>query len=258
MSKLTLIHVPVSHYSEKVRWALDHKQVPHVRRWPPGGTHPLVTFLVTRGRHQTVPVLVMDGEPIGDSTAIIARLEQRFPEPPLYPAEPEERRRALELEDWLDEELGPYIRRMAYHHLTSDPATLIELAEHQIQYGHSALMGFSTRVLRRFLDLRFSTASPELAADAERKVVAALDRLDVELDGREYLCGERFGVADLTAAALLYPIVMPPQVPWRPTRFPQAWIDFQEAQAGRPSLDWVAEIYRRHRTPAAHAERVAA
>ena len=75
---LTLIHVPVSHYSEKARWALDYKRIPHTRRWPPGGFHPVVTWILTRGRHQTVPVLVMDGEAIGDSTEIIRRLEERF------------------------------------------------------------------------------------------------------------------------------------------------------------------------------------
>ena len=81
-----LCHVPVSHYSEKARWALDYKRIPHTRRWPPGGFHPLVTWILTRGRHQTVPVLVLDGEGIGDSTEIIRRLEERFPEPALYPS----------------------------------------------------------------------------------------------------------------------------------------------------------------------------
>ena len=76
-SRPTLIHVPVSHYSEKARWALDYKRIPHTRRWPPAGFHPLVTYIVTRGAHQTVPVLMIDGEGVGDSTEIIRRLEAR-------------------------------------------------------------------------------------------------------------------------------------------------------------------------------------
>ena len=55
-------------------------------------------------------MLVLDGEAIGDSTRIIEALERRYPEPPLYPADPEERRRALEIEDFFDEELGPHVR----------------------------------------------------------------------------------------------------------------------------------------------------
>jgi glutathione S-transferase len=242
-----LCHVPVSHYSEKVRWALDHKRVPHTRRWPPGGFHPVVSFILTRGKHQTVPVLVMDGEGIGDSTEIIRRLEECYPDPALYPADPEERRRALELEDFFDEEIGPYVRRMAYHHLTSEPDLLAELALHQIQYGHPATIGMSKAVLKRFLDLRFSTDDAELAKAAEDRVVAALDRLDAELEGRTFLAGESFGVADLTAASLLYPMVMPPQVPWRPSRLPDAWSAFNEAQRERPAYAFVERIYAEHR-----------
>ncbi|MEA2408760.1 MAG: glutathione S-transferase [Thermoleophilaceae bacterium] len=247
VTRLTLVHVPVSHYSEKARWALDHKRIPHTRRWPPGGTHPLVTWLLTRGQHQTVPVLVMDGEGIGDSTEIIRRLEERFPEPPLYPAEPAERRRALELEDYFDEQLGPYTRRLVYHHLTSDPELLAELAAHQVQWGLDSLSGVSKRVLKLFLNLRFATDDPERAKRAEEKVVAALDRLDAELEGREYLAGDGFSVADLTAASLLYPIALPPQTPWRPSRLPDAWLDFNTAHGDRPSVRYVLKMYRRHR-----------
>jgi glutathione S-transferase len=243
----TLIHVPVSHYSEKARWALAFKRIPHTRRWPPGGLHPLVSLIVTRGRHDTVPVLVLDGEAIGDSTRIIRRLEERYPEPPLYPEGEADRRRALELEDFFDEELGPYIRRWAYHHLTHDSELLAELTAHQMQYVPQAALAPVMPGLRLFLDRRFSTESPERAAVAEGKVSAALDRLEAELDGGDYLVGDRFSVADLTAAALLYPLVLPPQTPWRPTRLPRAWAEFSETHQGRPALEWVAETYRRHR-----------
>jgi glutathione S-transferase len=242
-----LIHVPVSHYSEKVRWALDLKRVPHIRRWPPGGLHPLASLVATHGRHDTVPALVFDEEAIGDSTAIIGRLEERYPDPSLYPEAAADRRRALELEDFFDEELGPYIRRWAYHHLTRDAELIAELAAHQMQYLPDAALTVAKPGLRLFLNLRFSTASPDRARAAEEKVVAALDRLEAELDGGEYLVGGHFTVADLTAAALLYPLVMPAQVAWRPSRLPRAWSEFLETHEGRPSLEWVAEMYRRHR-----------
>ena len=109
------------------------------------------------------------------------------------------------------------------------------------------MLGLNKRVLNRFLDLRFSTCSPERARKAEDRVVVALDRLDAELEGREYLAGDRFSVADLTAASLLYPFVLPPGTPWRPTRLPDAWVEFSEANRGRPCHAWVAAMYRRHR-----------
>ena len=43
-------------------------------------------------------MLELDGRAIGDSTAIIATLEEYRPEPALYPADAEERARALALD----------------------------------------------------------------------------------------------------------------------------------------------------------------
>ena len=84
----TLWHIAISHYSEKVRWALDYKSVEHERRTAPPGLHIAVALWLSRGRAFTFPILELDGRRIADSTAIIAALEQRFPEPPLYPADP--------------------------------------------------------------------------------------------------------------------------------------------------------------------------
>lgn len=118
----TLWHISVSHYSEKARWALDHKRVPHVRRAVSiPGLHIPASMLLTGGASHTYPVLEIDGRAIGDSSEIIAALEERHPERPLYPADPEQRRRALELEDFFDEELGPHIRLLAFHELGKDP-----------------------------------------------------------------------------------------------------------------------------------------
>ena len=86
MTRPLLWHLPISHFSEKVRWALDSKRVPHRRRIMPPGLHPFGGLLLTGGRQYTMPVLEMDGRRIGDSTAIIAALEERHPEVDVYTA----------------------------------------------------------------------------------------------------------------------------------------------------------------------------
>ena len=121
---ITLWHVPIAHYSEKARWALAYKNVEHDRKSPPPGPHMAIALALTRGRQKTFPVLALNGDRVGDSTAIIAALEERYPDPPLYPADPAERRRALALEDWFDEELGPHLRLLGWHELSRDPARL--------------------------------------------------------------------------------------------------------------------------------------
>ena len=218
------------------------------------GAHPPVTYLLTRGEHQTVPVLTIDGRSIGDSTAVIAELEARFPEPRLYPDDPDERHRALELEEWFDEQLGPYIRRWAYHEILSDPEAVVELAYKQVPTARPSTIGFTTRVLKFFLDARFGVRSEEKARRAEEKVMQALDRLEEELEGREFLCGDAFSVADLTAASLFYPLALPPEGPWTPRRIPPAWEERTGALRDRPGCRWIAQTYARHRLSGARSE----
>ncbi len=258
MTGITLWHVPISHYSEKARWALDVKRIPHTRRRLLGGTHPAMTYLLTRGEHQTVPVMTVDGRGIGDSTAVIAELEARFPDPALYPADPAKRARALELEEFFDEELGPYIRRWAYHLITRDPESVAELAFNQMPWVTPAQLPVATRTLSYFLDLRFRVRSEERAQRAEEKVMAALDRLESELGDGDFLVGDTFTVADLTAASLLYPLALPPEGPWQPKHLPEAWLARMDAARDRRGVRWVSEIYARHRRAARREAALAA
>lgn len=257
----TLWHINVSHYSEKVRWALAWKGIEHRRRAPIPSVHMAVALWLTRGAHYTFPVLSLDGRNIGDSTAIVAALEQRHPQAPLYPEDPAERRRALELEDFFDEELGPPIRQLVWHELSKDPdrfalvmertspPSLVRFSKPAAQYG------------RVFTALRFAARSEETAERSRAKVVAALDRLEAELEagGGEYLAGDSFTVADLTAAALFYPVALPEGAPLPPDQpLPDDYQRFREPLKDRPGTQWVKEIFRRHRRPAKDAAAVAA
>ncbi len=66
------------------------------------------------------PVLKIGGLVIAGSAAIIDALEANYPDPPLYPADPEQRRDALALQSWFDEEVGPSIRRSLLAELPQD------------------------------------------------------------------------------------------------------------------------------------------
>jgi glutathione S-transferase len=254
MSKPVLWHIPVSHYNEKVRWALAFKGVEHERRAPPPGAHMLVALWLTRGAQKTFPVLQLDGEAIGDSTAIIAELDRRHPDPPLYPQDPADRRRALELEDYFDENLGAEIRLIAWHDLTADrdgpgmePVTRSALPPALARYApvRAAANAFGST----YVGLRFGVRSDEAAARARERVVAALDRLEAELGDREYLVGDRFTVADLTAASLFYPLAQPAEGPRVIVEMPPGFERWAAPLRERPGCDWVRTMFARHRAP---------
>jgi glutathione S-transferase len=244
----TLWHIPISHYNEKARWALEYKGVEHQRKAPTPPAHMLVSLALTRGRHFTFPVLGVNGSSIGDSTAIIAWLEEHHPEPALYPADPDERRRALALEDWFDEELGPQMRLLGFHEVTNDPRVLEEVAALILPSAIARFRGPAAAGVRTLLNLRFGVGSEERADRARAAVVGALDRIESELGDREYLAGDGFSVADLTAAALLYPLVLPPEGPQLPAPS-EAYEAFRAPLKDRRGFRWVAEMFRRHRRP---------
>ena len=243
----TLWHIAISHYSEKVRWALDYKSVEHERRTAPPGLHIAVALWLSRGRAFTFPILELDGRRIADSTAIIAALEQLRPEPPLYPADPEERRRALELEEFFDEELGPYARRLPFYEARRDPELVDQITARVSPKLHAHLGRALVPYCRTFAAVRYGAASSRAADTARQKIIAAIDRLEAELGEHDYLAGDRFTVADLTAAALLYPIVRPPEAPVVTDRIPEPFERFRDTLRERRGYRWVQQIFHRHR-----------
>jgi glutathione S-transferase len=245
--KPTLWHIVISHYSEKARWALDYKSVEHERRAPLPGAHAAIALALTRGRHNTFPILHLDGRNVGDSSGIIAALEERYPEPPLYPEDPADRRRALALEDWFDEELGPHIRLMMFHEALKAPDEFADVVARMSPAPMRRFKGAAGAYAAAWTKLRFRVGSAQRADAARPKVLAALDRLEAELGDDDYLVGDSFSVADLTAAALLYPIVQPPEGPSEIDRLPAGVERFREPLRQRPGYQWVEEMFRRHR-----------
>jgi glutathione S-transferase len=245
-----LWQLQISHYNEKVRWALDYKRIPHTRRSTLPGMHRLIAKRLA-GIY-TTPVMTIDGEAIGDSSAILAAIEERWPEPPLLPENALQRRRALRLEEFFDEQLGPHIRRALYWELLQRPDLVRPLFTNGQTAGGRALIhaGFPMlRVaMRRLMNIR-----EDPAARSRQKTVEALDVLEKELGDREYLVGNSFTLADLTAAALFYPLAgPPPEYPYptvRPAEVSDSAAAFIESMADRRGAHWVADMYRRHRLP---------
>lgn len=242
-----LWHFPVSHFNEKVRWALDWKRIPHVRKALFLDYLPKALWATGR---PTLPILFLDGRAIGDSTRILEALEQYRADPPLYPRDEASRRRAVELEDFFDEELGHQIRAAIlgpmFH---EDPDGVIAALSLGMGLGDG-----TRRALRMLFPIfaafykRRHRIRPSTVEEAPAKVRAALDRIRTELRPSGYLVGDCFTVADLTAAALFSPLVMPKEFPYPfPEPVPSSFAALRDSLSGHPAFEWVAGIYHRHR-----------
>lgn len=234
-----------SHYNEKVRWALDHKRVAHRRRSYLPGMHVLPMLRLT-GQKQ-VPVWCEDGRAIAGSAAIIADLERRHPQPALLPVDPDERARAVEIQRCFDDDVGGPLRAAAFHEWLADGGYMTALFA-----GHAGALTRGTyratfpllrAVMRADMQL-----TPERAAEGLARAAEAFDFVAAHAGPRGYLVGDRFTLADLAAAAILAPAVLPPEFPYPLPQPPSpTFRGFIERWAAHPGAAWVRDMYRRHR-----------
>lgn len=205
---LRLVTIPISHYCEKARWALQraglaYREEPHVQ-----GLHRL--YARRAGGGITVPVLVTPEGAIGESDEILSWVDQRTaPGRRLFPEEPTESELVRSLARGFDERLGPTGRRLIYVRMFEQPQLML-------RYNNQGVPRWEDRVLRHSLPLatRFINRALDITPGVEVQDEAVVWRefdtvAELISDGRPYLTGERFTAADLTFAALAAPVTLP-------------------------------------------------
>lgn len=205
-----LITIPISHFCEKARWALERTGVPYREQAHLQVFH---RFAVRRaGGGRTAPVFVWGGRVLADSADILEAASAQAPSGRrLFPDDAEAAADVRALQRDFDERLGPEGRRWMYNELRGR-------ADIARGYGCTGVPDWqrrlfpvfypaATRIIDRVLDV-----SPETGARSEVAVKATFDEIAERLsDGRPFLCGDGFTAADLTFSALAAAVLMPPE-----------------------------------------------
>jgi len=240
----TLITIPFSHYCEKARWALERCGV----RYEEEGHLPLYHYLANRrvGAGRTVPVLRDGATLLTDSSDIVAWADAQKPGS-LLPTGPT-RAEALALEDQFDRQLGPATRRWAYFHLLPRK-DLDYLVTRGVPPWQAASLKLTRPIAIALLKrgLKIDAAG---AARSKQKIDEQFADVAQRLaDGRRYLLGDRFTIADLTFAALAAPVLVPREHPFglpQPEELPTAR-DQIEAWRATKAGQFALRIYADHR-----------
>jgi glutathione S-transferase len=125
---ITLYGTKPSPPTHSVRLMLESKGLDHKDVWLLPGLHP--ALLRTRGfRGGTVPGIKIDGRRLQESRAISRALDELKPDPPLFPADPEQRLEVEEAERWGDEVLQDVPRRIVRWLSVHRPETRVMIAE---------------------------------------------------------------------------------------------------------------------------------
>jgi glutathione S-transferase len=210
---------------------LEHKRVPYRRVDVVTLLHPVVVRLhgfdaggQTRSaggrrtlglrigdRLGTVPALAADGHRISTNHGIARFLDDHYPEPPLFPADPEQRAAVEGAERWANETLQMAARRILGATAGHDRATFSRSAGD----GRLGYLLYKRALMRRLIIPRILRGVFAVSPRAERELLAELplmlDRIDAWIaDG--VLGGAELNAADFMVAPSLALILYRPDV----------------------------------------------
>lgn len=139
--KMRLISISISHYVEKVRWALELGS----NDWTEDGhlpaLHYFFTLPVTINKSMTPCLVTREKEIpfISDSTMILKYLCKTDPKLNfLYP--PDKEKEVDEIEDFLDQNLGVSLRRFAYSNILRDKTLACEIFSAELPWIEKKLV----------------------------------------------------------------------------------------------------------------------
>ena len=226
----TLYVIPGSHSCRSAMLMLEHKQVPYRRvdlvtllhpilarlhgfdaggqSRSIGGRRPL-TLRIADGLG-TVPGLVCDGQRISTNHRIARFLDERHPEPPLLPADAEQRSAVEEAERWANDTLQMDARRIITAAVRRDPSAVSRLGDGRLGYLLYK-RALARRILIPTLVCRAFAPSPATERKLLAELPATLDRIDGWIaDG--VLGAAQPNVADFMVAPSLALILYRPDV----------------------------------------------
>jgi glutathione S-transferase len=225
VKKATLFAVPASHPSLAAELMLRVKGVDYRRVDLVAVVHRGV-LRVLGFPGITVPALRLEGKRVQGTREIAAALDALRPDPPLLPADPDQRRAVTEAEEWADKQFQPVPRRLVWAALRRDRSTMAT-------YLAGAKLGVPVPVAARMgapvirAAARTNEATDENVRKDLAELPALLDHIDALLAAGT-IGGAQPNVADFqiaTSTALLATLE-----------------DAQPLLAGRPALEHARRI----------------
>jgi glutathione S-transferase len=198
--KVRLYTIPGSHPGVAVQAMLAHKGIPFKRTdLLPVISRGVVRVLGFPG--PTVPAIKIDGEKVQGSREIARELDRLRPDPPLFPADPEQRAAVEEAERFGDEELQHPVRQIIWWAFQRDKSPLRS-------YSEGARLGVPIGLAVRTagpiiaLEKRINEATDENVRADLARFGEMLDRIDAWIEAG-ILDGEQPNAADFQIAPSL-------------------------------------------------------
>ena len=243
-----LYQFPLSHFCEKARWLLDHKELDYVAQNVIPGVHRALAKIKTG--QNNFPILRDQDRWIGESTQIALYLDEQYPEHTLLRADRKLREKAIELND-LANELGVCVRRWGLAHMieaNNEEALDIIIGEK----GYlRKLEKISKPIIKSLVSSGYKVESEKvkLAKSQMDELVSHFNQILIE-NGGCYLVGDRLGLADIAVCSMFAPLLEVRGTPWEREMAQSVEAVFQEFQdqlLELPLGQYVLRIYQSER-----------
>ena len=195
--QVRLYTIPGSHPGTAVQLMLDRKGIPFKRT----DLVPVISRVVVRTLRfpgPTVPALKIDGRRVQGSLEIARELERIQPDPPLYPADPEQRAAVEEAERFGYDELQHPIRQIIWWSMQKDSSAMRSYSE-GARLGIPVGLAVRTAAPIIAMDKRIHKASDENVRAALASYGEKLQKVD-ELIAAGVIGGEEPNAADFQIA----------------------------------------------------------
>jgi len=238
----------ISHYCEKARWALDYSKVEYRIELLAPGSH--IKIARSLGLEDTtLPILVTDEATIQGSSQIIDWAEAHKADTDVRLNPDVDLELCRQIEQRLDQRFGVHVRRYYYSEaLTQQPQTVRPMFTDGLPWHQKMVLRFAWPQICKYM-IRGMDLGVEQGLESRQVVDTELTWIDEMLaDGRQFLLGDRFSRADLSAASLIATLALPAAHPtYNKLQIPAGVANDLASWQDRRSLQWVREIYQQYR-----------
>jgi len=240
--KPTLHIFPFSNFCEKAIWTLEYAGIDTNERVHLPGPHARATKGLSG--QTAVPILEIGSEILAGSDSIARYAHEKAPSKEIIPRGHKED--ILAWQKRLDD-IGATLRGALFHEILDRPGLAKDILTSGSKQG---FFGGYSLFFRAFCPLLRKMLRDELpsAEDARAQCRSVMDAVAEEAEASGYLVGRQFTLADLTAASIFYPVVLPEKAlgaayaKSRPEM--RQWLSFWE---DHPIIPYVERMYATHR-----------
>ncbi len=240
---LSLYQFPISHYCEKIRWALEYKNIEYKKINLLPGLH--IKKAKKLSANSALPIIIHNKKVINESSKIIDYLDQSYPEKLLTPIDQKLKKESIKWEEFADKELGPDVRSLCYFTLLDHQNIITPYFTDGGPWYGNLYMKYTypklAQRLRKYMQLNEANV-----LQIKKRLSEAIDKTYQHINNKEFFVGDTFSRADLAVASLLAPLCRTQKygLEW-PAQYPEPLHSTINEYGNK--LDWVKRIYNQYR-----------